>query len=107
MNYLDWCNNVLEDQNAQKAMEEKITALVNTCFTNKGEYAVEKFVKSFSETIIYLESSLRYSMGIHHNQIKENGLVLPEKYIEKSEEVKKILLSEINRLGRHYSVFLA
>lgn len=106
MDYLSWCNNISQDEDVQKALEAKITSLVNVHFANKGEYAIEKFVKSFSETILYLDSSLRYPRGIHKNQINGNGNNLKE-YLEKEHEVKKILLSEINRLGRHYSVFLS
>lgn len=108
--HLVWCSNALKDEQAQKVLEEKVGLLIETHFKDSSDYAIEKFVKSFSETIIYLENLMLTNRGIHPSQIsKSKDLVRLQKddILQKYKEVRKIIIGEIKRQFRHYNTFLS
>ncbi|MBZ9688453.1 hypothetical protein G9F72_019165 [Clostridium estertheticum] len=108
MEHLDWCKDVFENKECQKNLEEKVTILIKMYFTGTKDYPIEKFTKSFSEGLGYLEKLMLIKKGIHHSKLdqtsfKENKDTIIQKY----KEIEKTVLVETNRQYRMYLTFLA
>jgi hypothetical protein len=76
----------------------------------KDDCTIEKFIKSFSEGLGYLEKLLLYQNNIHPKQLYNVNLNLvlqPENIVQKLNEIEKAMLTEIDRQYRHYSFFLS
>lgn len=102
-----WCAGQLQNEKSQQRLEEKVKLLLDGPLRDKSEYAQEKAIKSFGETINYLESVLLYQRGIHRDQLDLVEVSRnPKAYQDKMEEVEKKIESELSRLLRHYSIFL-
>lgn len=107
VNAIMWCAGTLQNGNSQKRLEEKVKLLLEGPLRDKDEYAQEKAIKSFSETIRYLESLMMYQNGIHRDQIDIVSVSNnPKVYQEKMELVEKTVEVELNRQMRHYLTFL-
>lgn len=113
MQMLDWCKDTFINENAQKHLEERITLLLKGPLKDKGEYAQEKAIKSFSEGLRLLESILLRDRKIHPHHMEDKLALLyntssihREQYIKLYEEVERILIVEINRQYRHFCTFL-
>lgn len=110
MEAIRWCDNLLKQKEAQSHLEEKVQSLLEMYFEGKSEYAKEKFIKTFSEGLIYLENNLEYSRGLHPSQLHENQATLmsnPKETMRKMNEVKDTLINEINRQYRHMNTVLS
>jgi flagella basal body P-ring formation protein FlgA len=110
MENIKWCENMLKDKEAQALLEEKVQILIDMFFKGKRDYAIEKFIKSFGEGLIYLENTLLKDRGIHPSQIQENMIYLsahPEETAKKIKEVQDKMKMEINRQYRHFQTFLS
>lgn len=110
MENFKWCENMLKDKEAQTLLKEKVQLLIDMYFKEKSDYAIEKFIKSFGEGLIYLENSLLKDRGIHPSQIQENMVYLsshPEETTKNIKEVQDKMKEEINRQYRHFQTFLS
>lgn len=88
-------------------VEQKLELLLKILFAEKDEYQKEKFIKTFCEHLTYFEEVLCYERGIHPNQIPYKITQMgQEKYIQKVEEVKIMMESQIERLAEHVTVFM-
>ncbi len=108
MNNLEWCKSTFENKTCQSHLEEKLSLLLVSYFKGKEDYPIEKFIKSFSEGLRYLESLLLMKKGIHNSQLKVGNPPINMKDLAtKHEEIEKILLVEIDRQYRNFITFLA
>lgn len=108
MNALHFVQNLLENSESQKHLENKVQLLLETVLKNKGEYEQEKAIKSFSEGILYLESLLKYKNGIHHDQIDLIQVSRnPGDYAKKYKEIEDTIKVEIDRQYRHFVTFMS
>lgn len=108
---LTWCGNTFFDEECQKELEHKVLLLLEGPLGNKSEYAQEKAIKAFSEGLGYLETLLLMKKNIHpHDLMNHNHIVLNpnlrNKCLEELDDVKKSILSEIDRQYRHFLIFL-
>lgn len=105
----EWVRNTSNYEDIQALVEKSLERLIESYFKDSSEYVQEKFAKSFSETIIYLENSLQKSRGIHPSQCRviQNMKREIEDQIKEHEEIKRILTTEIKRQYRHYNIFLS
>lgn len=111
----EWVRNTSNYKEIQSLVEKSLSRLIEGYFKNSNEYVQEKFAKSFSETILYLENSLQKSRGIHPSRgvhpsqcrTIQNMQREIEDQIKKHEEIKKILTTEVKRQCRHYNIFLS
>lgn len=109
MQKLKWMA-ALQNKQAQKQLEESIKSLLTGYFSTKSEYASEKFVKSFSEKVLYLENSMLLRAKLHPSQIKDHLLDIQsnmERTNKKLEQIEMSLLTEIKREQRHYSIIFS
>jgi hypothetical protein len=108
MEHIEWCKNTFENNNCQRYLEEKLTTLIKIYFRSKEDYPIEKFIKSFSEGLGYLEKLMLMQRNIHYSQLN-NASFESNKFgiVKKHEEVEKAMLVEIERQFRHYSIFLS
>lgn len=110
MDYMQWAKEMLENKTAQKLLEEKVEILIKMYFDENNEYAVEKMIKSFGESIKFQEILALKKRGIHSSQIQKNMIEIsmnPQETSNKYKEVENILISEIERQYRHFITFLS
>ena len=108
-NWKEWVRDTSNYEEIQVLVEKSLERLIESYFKNSSEYVQEKFAKSFSETIIYLQNSLQKSRGVHPSQCRviQNMKREIDDQIKKHEEIKRILTTEIKRQYRHYNIFLS
>lgn len=103
---LSYCANCMHDNTLQQELESKALALLDGPLRERDDYVKEKAIKSFSEGLRYLESSLLYARGIHPNQYDFSSIEFLNTYDKKIEEVRAIMFTEIKRQFRHFIIFL-
>lgn len=99
--------NKLHDSASQEILENKLKMLLEGPLASRNSYGIEKCLLSFTEPLLYLESILLDKESIHPRDLP---FILAEiggkDYIDKVEEIRKIMISEINRQYRHFIAFL-
>lgn len=106
-NYLlSYCDNCLHDKVLQDDLRNKAKSLLIGVLSNKSDYAKEKCIKSFSESIRNFELFQLYKNGVHPNQYDFKSMSFIKTYDKKIEEIRKLVLAEISRTFRHYTIFL-
>jgi hypothetical protein len=107
LSYKEWCKDTFENLTCQQYLEGKLDALVTVFFNENEKYVIEKFTKSFCEGLCYLEKLLLYKRGIHPTQFEKVTFIADSKELsDKYLEIENILISEINRQYRNYTIFL-
>lgn len=75
-------------------------------FSERDDYAIEKFLKVYTETFRYLEHLMLLKRNVAPESFK-NGLTMDAKEAyEKQQEVKKVMLTEVQRQYRHTITFI-
>lgn len=110
MESLKWCDSYqFMSKGIAEEVKEEVKRLIKTKLSNKDDYATEKFIKIYCEQLIYLENSLYYKEGIHHEQYQNDPIKMQQllsNYENKQEEILKILQNENKRIARHFQMFL-
>jgi cyclopropane fatty-acyl-phospholipid synthase-like methyltransferase len=109
MEAMKWCTYAYKTEKVTKLVKEKVESLLQSIMRDKDDYEQEKFVKTFCEHLMYLEDCLCFQREIHPHQLTNNVdqmIKIQKNYIQLVNEVETIMESEINRLARHFTVFL-
>ena len=105
MSMMHYCRNMLTDSELQNELEKRVKSLLDGPLKGKSDYAKEKCINSYCETIVYL-SKLEFKKmedspctRAHHGHFFN----LPHEDIKR---VRKIVIAEMDRLLRNYMIFL-
>ncbi|MED1125201.1 hypothetical protein [Bacillus atrophaeus] len=97
MKHLDWVKNISQFPEVQEIIEEDCKSLIQMHFGERDDYAIEKFLKVYTETFRYLEHLMLLKRNVAPQSFK-NGLTMDAKEAyEKQQEVKKVMLTEVQR----------
>lgn len=110
MNYMEWTKDMLQNKEGQALFERKVKLLVSTHFNENDEYAIEKMIKSFGESIKFQELLALKNRCLYGKELENNLLKIsmnPEDTLRKFKEVENIVISEIERQYRHFNTFLS
>lgn len=108
MDYLTWVQNTSTISTVQERINSDCAHIVKAYFGQADEYAVEKYLKSYTEKFKYLESLLLHRRNIAPEDIESqmgNAQFIKD-YRCKHAEVEKIMLSEVSREFRHALTYL-
>jgi hypothetical protein len=105
---LEWAMGTFRNERVYEHLRPKLTILIDTFLGISDTYAIETFIKSFCEPLIYLESILLDKRGIHPSKLDLNKIkqLTPDEVKELHSEVYEIMQSEIDRQYRNYFTFL-
>lgn len=106
MNHLDWINCTSQFPEVQQKIEENCQLLIDIYFDPEEDYAIEKFLKFYSEGLRYLERLLLLQNGVAPENIN-NGLAMSADEVqEKQQIVKNQMFTNASRHFRHAITFL-
>lgn len=106
MEYLQWAARTSTYEDVQETINKKVVKLVDTYFSSADEYTIEKFVKTFCESIYNLERLLLFGAGLHPSQLNKGIKLNAQEALKKSDDIKKTILTEIERQFRNYNTFM-
>lgn len=106
MDYIDWCKNLLRNNQSEVELQEKIKEIVETNLKDKDYYVLEKFIKSYCEPIMNYENLCFFQKGVHPSQM--NALsVLQEDHLRifgLFEDIRNLVSFEINNIDDNFSI---
>lgn len=112
MDNISWIKNTSQFAEVQEKLEKDCKDLIDLYFLENDNYAIEKFLKVYTEGLGYLENSLLYKyrcapeqmadLEVIHSNFKNAGEAM-----EAMEQVKVIMISEVKRQKRHATIFLS
>jgi hypothetical protein len=109
MEHLDWIEQTSQFEEVQKKLEEHCSKLIERYFEPNNDYAIEKFLKLYSERFRYLEHLLLLQRGVAIENLTDPKTLMkmtPETVLNRQNEVKRIMLNECDRAYRFANVYL-
>lgn len=88
----------------QKQLIDDCQRLVDSFFYEASYYAIEKFVKTYTESLAHIEKAVIRHSGLMDEQSMFNQS--PERIAEIYHQAQRAMLSELSRQQRHYATFL-
>lgn len=106
MNHLSWISNTSIFDEVQEQLENDVQLLLDAYFTDVDDYAIEKFVKFYSEGLRYLEKTLLLQRGVISGNYSHDLMLQSQKVLGLQDEIKQIMLNELKRHHRHATTFI-
>jgi hypothetical protein len=107
LKHLDWVKDISRDREVQERIESDCQSLIDAYFHENDDYAIEKFLKTYTEGFRYLERNLLYQRKIHPDNAFDEPMVSPAEVQKRLEEVRNIMLNEAKRQFRHALTFMS
>lgn len=107
MKHLDWIKDISRDREVQERIESDCRSLIDAYFHENDDYAIEKFLKVYTEGFRYLERNLLYQEKVHPDNAFDEPLLSPDEVQKRLTEVRKIMLNEVKRHYRHALTFMS
>lgn len=106
MRHLDWIKNISQFPEVQERIEEDCETLIQIHFNQQDDYAIEKFLKVYTESFRYLEHLMLLQRNVAPEDFQNGSPMDPKEAYEKQQEVKKVMLTEVQRQYRHTITFI-
>lgn len=106
MKHLEWVKDISQFRDVQERIESDCQSLIDVYFHSGDDYAIEKFLKTYTESFRYLEKFLLKQNKIHPDNAFDGKLDMDE-ISKRSRQVNETMMREVQRQFRHALQFMA
>lgn len=107
MKHLDWIKDISIFKDVQERIESDCQSLIDAYFHKDDDYAIEKFLKTYTEGFRYLEKLLLMQRKVAPKNVFDEPKFDIAEFQKKREEVRKVMLNEAKRQYRHAIIFMS
>jgi len=106
VNHLDWVKDTSQFRDVQERIESDCQSLIDAYFHDGDNYAIEKFLKTYTEGFKYLEKLLLLQNKIHADNAFDEPRLDHSEISKRMKQVNATMMNEAKRQFRHALAFM-